>query len=138
MEAQKNVIRRFLDEVWNHGRLDVVDEVLPEDFIDHAAVDFSPARYKEWVIETRTAFPDYHVEIHSLICEGTWVACRMINSGTHLGPLVMEEGQVIAPTGRHCRWPDMLMGYFQNGRPKEGWICTDRLALLAQLGVATL
>ena len=40
-DANKALIRRFYDEVWNKGHLDVADEVFADDYVRH---DLRPSR----------------------------------------------------------------------------------------------
>ena len=36
-EANKAIVRRYADEVWNKGNVDVADEIIPTDLVNHIA-----------------------------------------------------------------------------------------------------
>ncbi len=95
---KKAVFRRFYEVVWNEGNLSVVDELLAEDFVNHAVGDApAPHRelYKRGVVETRTAYPDWTLVVEDLEAEGERVTARWRAWGTHTGEL---EG--VTPTGK--------------------------------------
>jgi steroid delta-isomerase-like uncharacterized protein len=134
-ERNKRVARRFFEEVFNGGRLDVMDEIaspllvargaLPPDVGDHGAEP-----YKQTVAMFRTAFPDVHHDIHHMVAEDDLVAVHVTMTGTHRG-----EFLGIAPTGRRIVYPGMDLMRFVDGRLAEHWTATDDLGLLQQLGV---
>ncbi len=89
-EDNKATFRRFYEGAWNAGDLTVVDELLAMDFVNHEVTDAAvPHRelYKQAVIETRTAFPDWTLTIDDLIAEGEKVVARWRSHGTHTGKL---------------------------------------------------
>ena len=96
-EENKTVIRRLVEEVYNQGNLDVVDELVAPDLFDHAAVPEHQhgidgfKHVMEWVRGTSS---DVHYDIDDIIAEGDKVAVRMTQSGTHTGPI-----RDIPPTG---------------------------------------
>ena len=85
-EDNKAVVRRLIDEVYNEGNLDVVDELVAPDIFDHAAVPEHQhgidgfKHVMEWV---RDISPDVHYKIDDIIAEGDKVGVRMTVSGTH-------------------------------------------------------
>ena len=60
VEANKANIRRYVDEALNRGILDVIDETRGE-LAEHA---------KDKVRAWRTAFPDFHTTIETLVARG--------------------------------------------------------------------
>jgi predicted ester cyclase len=98
------VFRRFYEAVWNEGDLVVADELLAEDFVNHAVGDApAPHRelYKRGVVETRIASPDWTLVIEDLVAEDDRVMARWRAHGTHTGEL---EG--ITPTGKRDEFID--------------------------------
>jgi predicted ester cyclase len=87
-EANKAVIRRLIEEVYNEDNLDVVDELVAPDIFNHAAVPEHQhgidgfKHVMEWVREFSS---DVHYDIDDIISEGDKVAVRMTHSGTHTG-----------------------------------------------------
>jgi hypothetical protein len=60
-EANKTVVRRLVDEVFNGGHLEVIDELY--------APELARAG-KRWIVPFRASLPDVHMEIVELIAEG--------------------------------------------------------------------
>ena len=89
-EEVKALIRRLVEEVYNEGKLDVVDELVAPDLFDHAAVPEHQhgidgfKHVMEWVRGTSS---DVHYDIDDIIAEGEKVAVRMTQSGTHTSPI---------------------------------------------------
>ena len=131
-EQNKMVVRRAIEEVYNQGQLDVVDELVSDDFVVHfSSEDFhGPAAMKQYVASLREAFPDLHLTIEDQIADGDRVVTRWTARGTHLGNF-----QGIPPTGKLGRLTGTDIDRFVNGKAVECWTNTDDLDLLQQLGV---
>lgn len=86
ISANKDVITRFIKEVWNGSNLDVLDE-----FIDSAYYDYSyEPRNREGLEHTlrfmQAAFPRHETIIEEIVAEGDTVAVCLTLRGTHVGP----------------------------------------------------
>ena len=129
------VVRRLVDDVWNRGHVNVLDELLAPDYKDHDPVDpvKSVQGFKDVVNKYRNAFPDCRMDIDELISIGDRVVVRFRYSGTHRNAL---EG--IAPTGRHVTGPGISIHRFREGKLIESFTNWDALGLMQQLGVVTL
>ncbi len=132
-ERNKALVRRFYDEVWNRGNLDVADEVFADDYVRH---DFrgtepepGPAGQKAIAAAFRAAFPDLRFGVDFLLAEGDLVAGRWTSTGTHDGPWAGVE-----PTGRRMRLSGVNVFRFADGKVAEIWNHRDDLGLLEQLG----
>ena len=101
-EANKEIVRRFIAEVWNAGELAAVEELVHPEY----AVEGEP-RGPEFVRGNvawyRTVFPDLDSVIEQMVAEGDWVAVRLTLRGTHLGPL----GD-IPPSGKRVEMREMV------------------------------
>ena len=89
-EGNKAVIRRLLEEVYNEGNLDVVDELMAPDIFNHAAVpehQHGLDGFKHVMKWVRNMSCDIHYDIEDIIAEAEKVALRMTVSGTQTGPL---------------------------------------------------
>jgi hypothetical protein len=40
-EANKELVRRHFEEIWNRRNLAICDEIMAEDFLEHAAAPFA-------------------------------------------------------------------------------------------------
>ena len=71
VEANLDVVRRLLDEGWNQGRLEVVDELVAEDAMPaHESPSAGRQSWKDAVVQYRSAFPDLHYSIDDLFGTG--------------------------------------------------------------------
>jgi ketosteroid isomerase-like protein len=133
-EGNKAVVRRLIEEVWNAGRLDLLDELIAEEatltFRGRTSPPQSPAQVGATVAQWRAAFPDFRFALADLIAEGDKVVARVPFSGTHTGPLMD-----LAPTGRRVRVGEMLILRLADGKIVEAWEEYDELGMRQQLGV---
>jgi predicted ester cyclase len=122
-KANKIVVRRLVDEVFNGGHLEVINELY--------APELAGAT-RRWIAPFRDSFPDVHMEIVELIGEGDKVVGRFTCSATHLGEWL---GQ--APTGRRFERVDEVWIFrFRDGRIVHTWSLEDTLGRLRQLGLS--
>lgn len=132
-EQNKAQVRRVIEEIYNRGDLDVVDDVAASDLVIHTASEDIRGHdgVKRYVAALRTAFPDLHLTIEDQIAEGDMVATRWTARGTHTG-----EFQGIAATGREVRVAGSDIDRIIDGKTVECWAHVDELGLMQQLGVA--
>jgi steroid delta-isomerase-like uncharacterized protein len=133
LEANKELVRRFYEEVWNLGNLDVADEVFAPEYLRHdsrsSAPEPGPAGQKRIAADFRAAFPDLSFEVDLILGEGELVAGRWTASGTHLG-----SWAGIGATGRRMRFSGLNVFRFSDGKVVEAWNHRDDLGLMEQLG----
>lgn len=69
-EANKQQYRRLIDEAFNQGKLDLVDELTTEDFVEHEQMDPSMGSGREAAVAMmhmiRGAFSDLTIDIGSM------------------------------------------------------------------------
>ena len=89
VEDNKALTRRFYDEVINQGNLDLIDELVAEDFVEHEAFPGLPTTGPEATKAALgmflAAFPDLQFTADEMIGEGDKVVVRATMSGTHQG-----------------------------------------------------
>jgi steroid delta-isomerase-like uncharacterized protein len=133
-EQNKAVVRRFIEEAWNNGNLDVVDELVAADHIDHdparADAASGPAAMRAFIEMYRTAFPDTRIEFSEMVAEGDLVAGPWRATGTHQGELMG-----IPATGKPISITGMGMDRVVDGKIVESWSNWDAMGMMAQLGV---
>lgn len=128
----KALFRRFIDEVWNNGNLNVADEIFHHQATSPSAPQLPTGGEGVKVIASmfRSAMPDYHIEIIDLLADGNQVLARFQQSGTHTGELMG-----IPPTGRKATWGEIGILRFAGGQVVESWYNVDLLGMMQQLGV---
>jgi predicted ester cyclase len=134
IEEPKELLRRITDEIWNGGRLDLIDDLIADDFVDHIEMPgvegTGREHYRASVSAIHAAFPDYHEEILWSVAEGDRVVSYVRLTGTHDGPLYGME-----PTGRKVEYNAMGALRFASGRAVERWGFGDSIAMMQQLGL---
>lgn len=126
--------RRINEEIWNEGNLDLVEELVAADYVEHNPTTPRPIRgpggYAENVRRLRNAFPDLeHVQVDVFIEDDTLVE-RVTTRGTHEGSLMDIE-----PTGNAIEVQSINILRFEDERLAEMWIQPNTLGLMQQLGV---
>jgi steroid delta-isomerase-like uncharacterized protein len=133
VEANKALVRRFYDEVWGRGNLDVCDEVFAADYARHdlraGEAEPGPEGQKRIAQLFRSAFPDLTWHIDVLVGEGDYVVGRWTARGTHLGAWAGLE-----PTGSAMELAGVNVFRLENGKVVEIWNHRDDLGLREQLG----
>ena len=130
--ANKAVISRYV-EATNQGELDVLDELVVEDYVEHDPVPGQkPGRagLKEAYTMFNTPFPDLRFVFDDVIAEGDLVVGRGVISGTHEG-----EFFGIPATGRRITVTGIGIDRVVGCRVAERWLEYDQLGMLQQLGV---
>ena len=130
-EQNKEVVRRFFEEVWNKNNLDLADELLVTDYTDHNAPPGSTGGiegYKQSVAMFRSAFPDLTFTLDDIRGEGDLVAIRLTGRGTHKGTFIG-----IPPTDKQVSFGGMTFIRLQGGRIVERWGLSDMGGLIQQL-----
>src|SRR5258705_12966965 len=87
LEANKAVVRRFIDEIFGHQNLDAVDELAAEDFIAHTWGPSSRGRaaLREAMYRAGAGVTGARFEIHDMIAEGDRGAVRLTSSARQTG-----------------------------------------------------
>jgi steroid delta-isomerase-like uncharacterized protein len=133
-ESNKALSRRLLEEAFNAGNIDVVDELVTTDVVNHDAAlpeaMIGPEAAKASIRGYRTAFPDLRITIEEQIADDQGVATRWSAKGTHEGELMG-----MAPTGKQATVTGITIDRIVDGRIAESWTNWDTLGMLQQLGV---
>jgi steroid delta-isomerase-like uncharacterized protein len=132
-ERNKAQVRRVIEEIYNGGDLDVVDEVAVSDLVIRIGSEEIRGRgeIKRYVAGLRAGFPDLNLTIEDQIAEGDMVVTRWTARGTHGG-----EFQGIPATGRTVRVTGTDIDRIVDGKTVDCWVNMDQLGLMQQLGGA--
>jgi len=133
IETQNKVVVRKFFEAIDNGNLDIVKELVADDFAVQA-----PGLPEPWgidnliqVIKTHYAsFPDWTHVIEDIIAEGNKVAVKLTQNGTH-----KAEYEGIPATENKVIMPAMHLITIVDGKVKEWWVIEDYLGLYMQLGM---
>ena len=130
-EENKAIFRRYMEEVFNQGNLEVAEEIVDR-YVSHqpdgSTFERGPEDVKRFVGEFRSAFPDLRISIDDQIAEGDEVVTRITLRGTHQG---MFRGT--APTGKEVEINGITIFRFSSeGKVVESWDSYDQFRLMRQ------
>jgi len=132
LEENKIIARRYPEEVYNRKNIDVLDEIMDENIINHWwEPEINGIKIiKEYVAKNLKAFPDVKFTIEDQIAEGEKVVTRVSFIATHKG-----EFMGIAPTGKKVKVTGVVIFKITNSKIVETWAEMDALSWMQQLGV---
>lgn len=119
-EQNKELVRKYYEEVLNGRNLDAVAEF----FADERLVE----GVRRGCFSYITAFPDLHVSLDELIAEGDAVFLRSTMTGTHDG-----EYKGIPATGRHVASESAEVFQIADGKFVGYWCLTNVAGLMRQI-----
>lgn len=118
-QDNRELARRWMDEVWNQRLEPTIDDMLAPNVIGHAEgnVDIRDVPgFRAYRSALLNAFPNLRIEVEDVISSGDDVAVRWRVCGTHDG-----DGLGIAATGQPVEFWGMTWLRFSDGRIVEGW-----------------
>ena len=134
VDDNKELVRRFYEEVWDRGNTDFAFEVFADDYVRHdlRATETlpGPEGQKKIADDFRAAFPDLRFVVDLIFGEDDYVVARWTASGTHSG-----RWGAVEQTGREATFSGVNIYRFENGRVAEIWNHRDDLGLAEQVGV---
>jgi len=126
------VVRRLVDEVVNGGKLEVIDELVTNDYVylDNALGRFKgPGALKAIIGQSRQSFPDTVWTIEEQVSDGDTVASRFTWTATHT-----KDFDILPVSGKTMSVTVVSFDDFTNGRMRQTRMFRDDLRLLRQLG----
>ncbi len=127
LEENKAIVRRFI-EAYNKRNLDLIDDFVAPDYVDHTNKVDREGLKQLFAIGLK-AFPDWHETIEDIIAEGDKVWVRIAYTGTHRG-----EFMGLDPTGKKITAMAVDIYRIVNGKLAEYWNVTDNVNILKQIG----
>ncbi|MGH2520960.1 MAG: ester cyclase [Anaerolineales bacterium] len=119
-EANKAVVRRYIEEVINQGKVDLIDTL------------FAPPmreQVKGFATRGDDAFPDGHEEIRDIVAEGNTVMVRWNFRGTHQGLFLG-----VPATGKSVEMIGFAVYYLEDGQIVDDLMIMDLYGATQQLG----
>jgi steroid delta-isomerase-like uncharacterized protein len=131
--TNQELIVKYFEDVWNKGKLEVLDEIISPDYINHSPGMPNPAPgpegLKPIVAGIRKAFPDLKYTIENIVVSDSQVAVHTTMTGTHNGDFFG-----LAPTNKTVCVNQMQIEQIKNNKIVAHWRVTDELIMLRQLG----
>jgi steroid delta-isomerase-like uncharacterized protein len=131
MSDNKKTIRRYYEEVFNQGRLEVLDEIVVADHLEHNPLPGQTQGIegiKQRVAMLRAAFnPQFTLE--DVLADGDKVVVRWSNKGTHLADFFG-----VPATGRTVVVSGIDIHQLREGKLAEHWDQVDIFGVMMQIG----
>jgi steroid delta-isomerase-like uncharacterized protein len=137
-EELKTKISRLIDECWNQGNLDALDELYSTDIVRHKPpyqAIFGLAALKRFTADTRRSYPDLQLRIDEAAIAENITTLRWTFQGTLTG---QSPTTGVPGTGKHVSFTGCSISHWMDGKIVEEWEHADYLGLLQQLGVLPL
>jgi len=131
-EANKAIVRRNFEEVWNQHNPAAIDALFAPDYRWHVpGISVAPgvAGVKQLAEQLFAACPDIRFTIEDQLADGDKVITRFTNAGTHRG-----EFMGIAATGKRLTNRGIIIDRIVDGKIAESWEEWDALGFLQQTG----
>jgi steroid delta-isomerase-like uncharacterized protein len=133
MQDNSYVVRQFIEEVLNQGKIDDAGQFFWEDMVEQVPLPGQGPGLeglKDVLRGLRAAFPDMHWVTQEQISERDKVLSRFEWTGTHRGTFLGVHA-----TERPVTVWGMVVDRLEGGKIKETRILMDTLGLMMQLGV---
>lgn len=132
IHTNKALAERFVDEVFNEGNLEAVDEFVAPMFVHNSPPPSNTGNrdgLKQMVAWIRSTFPDCHHTVLDTLADGDKVVQRWVNRGTHNG-----EFLGVSATGRQVEIQGITIYRIAGGTITEMWDEIDLAGVMQQLG----
>jgi steroid delta-isomerase-like uncharacterized protein len=131
IEANKELVRRFVQEIFTDGNADAVDELAAEDFTPHTWPSTGDGRgdLKRAIERVSKGLSDAAFEIEDMIAEDDRVAVRLTASARQTG-----EFMGIPPKGKSYTIGEIHIFRIRDGQVSEHWHQFDSMGMMTQLG----
>jgi len=135
-EANKALVQRWFDEVWNKGRAEAIEEMFDEYGIAHGLSEdpakpiTGPRDFRPFHTLFREAFPNMMIVVEDMIAEGDKVAARCSVRARHEGEFLGRSA-----TDSPVEFTGITIVRIDNGKIVEAWNNFDFMTLHRQVGL---
>jgi predicted ester cyclase len=130
-ERNKEINRRFVQEIYNEQKLERIPLYVAPDFIDRSPGAPPEAKGPDYVTQqARGSFglvPDLKMTVHHMHAEGDLVTIHWSGAGTSAA-----QGKI--PAGKKVDFHGISVFRMRDGKIVESWDIVDRLTMFRQLG----
>jgi steroid delta-isomerase-like uncharacterized protein len=132
IESNKDLVRRFLEGMWNYEKLASLNDFLAPDYIFHGATGdvFGAEEYRACQADELESIADLLIKVDDLIAEEDRVVARYTSWFTPHG-----EFMGAFPSGKPMTMRCVSIHRLANGKIAESWETYDRRCLLRDLGL---
>ena len=132
LEANKAIVRRFIDEIFVAGSLSAVDQLIAPDAVFHTYPFGDDPRdgMRKAIERVSAGLSDAAFTVHDMVAEDDLVAAGVTSAATHSGQFMGMPA-----TGRRYEIEELHLFRIRDGRVVEHWHQFDQMAMMRQLGV---
>ena len=115
---------RWMQEVWNNGREDAIDELMDPDAVIHGLDEVKEPgtdAFKQFYRSFRNQFPEVNVEVQEVVAESDKETSRCLVRAT-------------TASGQHVEFTGMTSITLKDGKIAEAWNNFDFMTMHQQLG----
>jgi steroid delta-isomerase-like uncharacterized protein len=129
-DANKALVRRFVDEIFVEGRTESVDELVARDFVSHTwgMTEDGPAKLKATTERMSSTLRDVEFTVEDLIAEDDRVAARLTASAT-----VIDQFMGMPAAGKRYTIGEIHIFRIRDGKFVEHWHQYDAAGMMKQL-----
>ena len=128
-DDNKALVRRFISEIFEQGRVEVVDELCADDFIGHTWGEIDRDGLRQTMGRVAKSLADVRFTVEDEIAEGDRVAVRVTASARQVGEIAGQPA-----SGRSYTIGEIHIFRLRDGKVTEHWHQYDQLARMKQLG----
>jgi len=130
-ETNKVIARRMIEEVFQQGDEDAIEELVAEDFVPHNWASSARGRdaVKQAIGRAKAGLSDPKLTVDDVIAEDDKVAVRVSSSATQSGPFMG-----LPPSGKSYDIEEIHIFRIEDGKVAEHWHQGDWLGMMRQLG----
>jgi predicted SnoaL-like aldol condensation-catalyzing enzyme len=129
----KDVVSRFIDDVFVRHDMSHVGEYMRDDYVQHNAdCPQGKAGFLEFFDTIFRAVPDFRYTLKKIVAEDDIVMAYCTTSGTHTGGEWLGQ----KATGNKLNFDVVDIFRMEDGKIAEHWDSADTFGLFSQLGIA--
>jgi steroid delta-isomerase-like uncharacterized protein len=134
-QDNKQIVRRFIEECWNQGKVNVVSDLLANNCRFHDEVfphlTSGADNLRRHIESCRSGFPDLKFTIDDTIAERDEVVLHWTAQGTHKGPFLG-----MSPTNKKANVSGTSIFRLEGSKIVEEWANWNLMSMMQQLGIA--
>lgn len=148
MDPNKNkeIVKRWYEEVWNQKRENAIDNFLTENSIPHGLADENGKPitgredFKPFFRKFIESFPDLHIRVEDMIAEGDKVAARCHVSLSHKGKdfPIGSKNIPSSAAAKQIEFTGITITVIRDGKIAEAWNNWDFMSMYMQMGAIQL
>ena len=129
-ESERELGKRWFEQVWNQGRRDAIAEMMaPETLLhDGHSVTVGPSGFCSFFDRMMATFSDLHVSVEDTIAEGDKLCVRWECTCKHTG-----DGLGVPPTGQTVHVTGISIMRLAGSMFVEAWQNWDMLGMMEQI-----